>query len=311
MPHKVCTLDCLYCECGSTTLVTTERRQWVPTAAVLEELDGWLGEHGEGGALDADYLTFSGAGEPTLHSDLGTIAAWLSARSAVPLALLTNGTLLGDRAIRDELHPFRVICPSLDTAVEETFMAFNRPHASLCVGALVEGLVALRQESGAEIWLEVLLADGVNDSDAELDALAEAIRRIDPHRVQVNTAVRPGTDRRLGPASAETLVRALARFGPRAEPIAGFPLAERGMSSSRGSGDALAGRHGRSLGEHDLVERLVAVLSRRPETLPALALSLGVSEVAIREAVDNLVDTGRLHAEPREGLVYYHARTME
>lgn len=298
VPHKVCSLDCRYCECGPTTTLTLERREWVPTTAVLAELEAWLAAEGDGGRETADYLTFSGSGEPTLHRDLGLVAEWLAERTGVPLALLTNGTLLGDPALRAELSSLSVICPSLDTAREETFRAFNRPHASLTVKALVEGLIALRQDVSAEIWLEVLLADGVNDSDEELDALAEAIGRINPHRVQLNTAVRPGTDRRLGPASADTLARALARFGPRAEAVAGF----------RQEPSTAAVRPDRDV---PLEAQVLAVLRRRPETVEALCVSLGVPSEILAAEVRRLVDAGRLQAEARGGLSYYRASPPE
>lgn len=303
VPHKVCSLDCRYCECGATTTLTCARREWVPTADVLAELDRWLAAHPDGGAGVADHLTFSGAGEPTLHRDLGRIAAWLAGRSPVPLVLLTNGTLLGDPALRAELAPFAVICPSLDAATEATFRALNRPHPSLTAAALVDALAALRREVSAEIWLEVLLAEGVNDRDAELDALAAAIARIDPHRVQVNTAVRPGTDPALGPASAETLARALARFGSRAEPVATF--APRG--ATRASAAVPVSDPSAPDPDETLAARLLAVVSRRPDTLEALALSLAVPEPDLRRVADALVRAGRLLREPRDGRDYLRA----
>ena len=292
MPHKVCSLDCRYCECGQTTVLTVERSDWVPTTDVLAELDAWLESEGDGGKSAADFLTFSGSGEPTLHRDLGAVAAWLAAHSPVPIALLTNGTMLRDPVLRAELAPLSVICPSLDTAREETFRSFNRPHPSLSVAGLVEGLVKLRREVSAEIWLEVLLAEGVNDSDEELDALAEAIERIDPHRVQLNTAVRPGTDRRLGPASAETLSRALVRFGSRAQAVAGFR-----------QGPPRPAR--RPLVDDSIRARLMSVLERRPETVESLAASLAVPRDCLDAEVKRLVEAGELVEEHRGGAVYF------
>lgn len=289
VPHKVCTLDCRYCECGATTELTVERDEWVPTAEVLVELEGWLADHVDGGRQAADYLTFSGAGEPTLHRDLGRIIHWLQPRTPVPLALLTNGTLLGDPALRRELAPLDLVCPSLDTAVEATFQALNRPHGSLSAAALVDALVAFRQEFPGQIWLEVLLADGVNDSDAELDALAAAIERIAPDRVQLNTAVRPGADPTLTAAAAQTLARALARFGPRAEAVATF--------TARHDGPA-------TLAPEVLADAVLAVVRRRPETVDALASSLGVALAEAQACVARLEAAGAVRREDRAGTPY-------
>lgn len=296
VPHKVCTLDCIYCECGATTRRTIERRAWVDTNAVQDELVTWLGAPRPlESAPAADYLTFSGAGEPTLHRDLGRIARWLAARTEIPLALLTNGTLLGDSALRAELSPISLILPSLDAVSEEIFQRVNRPHPSLSAASLVDALIALRQDFPGQIWLEVLLMEGVNDTDAELDLLAEAIARIAPDRVQLNTAVRPGTDPSVTAASQASLDRALARFGAIAEPVATF------ISPAPASpgGGSMAGR--------DLEEALLAVVRRRPETLARLAASLGSDEPTLRQVAQALQEQRRLCSEQRGGETYFIA----
>jgi len=281
VPAKVCTLDCVYCECGATTRCTTERRAWVDTGAVLRELSDWLGSGGE-----ADHLTFSGAGEPTLHVDLGRIAAWLGARTAIPLALLTNGTLLGDPALRAEVRPFAVILPSLDAADEATFDRINRPAPGLTAAALVEALVALRRDYPGQIWLEVLLIDGVNDTPEALAHLAAAVRRIRPDRVQVNTAVRPGTAPWVRPATREALARALAALGPGAEPVADFAAEPPPVTAPPDPG------------------RVLDVVRRRPETVAALAIALGHSRSDLQVLIDRMVASGQVRCEPRGDEVY-------
>jgi wyosine [tRNA(Phe)-imidazoG37] synthetase (radical SAM superfamily) len=271
---------------------------------VLAELERWLSEHPGRGAGAADHLTFSGAGEPTLHRDLGAVIRWLAERTPVDLALLTNGTLLSDPALRAELAPLAVICPSLDTALEPTFAYLNRPHPALSAAALVDSLRALRDEFTGQIWLEVLLVEGVNDSDAELEALSAALARIRPDRVQLNTAVRPGADPALRPASAATLERALAELGPRAEAVASFsPRHQRADPSSRvasspgspaqGSGKAVS-----------LQQAVLAVVRRRPETLEALAASLDVDLQRARRSVTELESRGEVRTEQRDGRRY-------
>lgn len=288
VPYKVCTLDCVYCECGATTRRTLTRREWVPTVEVLSELSAWLEAGGR-----ADYLTFSGNGEPTLHSDLGRIARWLVTRTPIPLALLTNGTLLSDPKVLAELRPLSLIVPSLDAADDQTYQRVNRPHPGLTAADLIDGLVALRDSFEGSIWLEVLLIEGLNDSERSLDSLAAAIERIQPDRVQVNTAVRPGTEATVLPASEATLARALERFGPRAEAVATFD----------------AGRHEEADAARwaNWSESILAVIRRRPETVDNLAASLGLNPLACRKCVAQMAAEGRVRTESRAGSTFVTA----
>ncbi len=89
IPHKVCTLDCVYCQLGPTTLKTIERRAYVEPGPVLAELDEILSQK-----MQIDCITFSGSGEPTLNTCLGDIIAGIKSRCSIPVTVLTNGTLL-------------------------------------------------------------------------------------------------------------------------------------------------------------------------------------------------------------------------
>jgi wyosine [tRNA(Phe)-imidazoG37] synthetase (radical SAM superfamily) len=181
-----------------------------------------------------------------------------------------------------------MVSPSLDAVSQEVFERLNRPHADLRAADLVEALVALRAEHPGQIWLEVLLVHGLNDTDRELDLLAEAIARIDPDRVQVNTAVRPGTEPDVTAASEEALRRALDRFGPRAEAIATFQA------------DA-ASRAGASADHAGIV---LAVVRRRPETVAALARALGIDEPTLTRCIAGLRADGRVRIEQRGDHAY-------
>lgn len=94
-PYKTCSFDCIFCQLGKTTVKTLERREYVPAAEVIEELDDWIKSGGE-----ADYITLSGSGEPTLHSRFGEIIEFARGASSIPVALLTNGSTLGIPEVR-------------------------------------------------------------------------------------------------------------------------------------------------------------------------------------------------------------------
>ena len=158
VPFKVCPLDCIYCQLGATVDLTTRRAAYVPVDEVLDELRRRLGE-----GVAADHVTLSGSGEPTLHSELATIVAEIKRMTTIPLAVLTNGMLLGEAEVRRALLPADVVIPNLDAGDEATFQRINRPATGLTLAGLVDGLIAFRREFRGRLLLEVFLVAGIND----------------------------------------------------------------------------------------------------------------------------------------------------
>ena len=189
VPLKVCSLNCVYCEVGKTTLLTTERKEYVKTEEIYNELNHYLSLNPE-----LDYITFSGAGEPTLHSKLGEILKFIKTNyPQYKTALLTNSTLFKDEAVVDEVLDFDLILPSLDCVSEECFLKLNRPARNLKSEDVVNGLINLQKKYKGEIWLEVFFVPDLNDNDKEIMLLKKEITKIKPTKVQLNTLDRPGT----------------------------------------------------------------------------------------------------------------------
>ncbi len=186
IPYKTCSLDCLYCECGRTTQLTCARQSFFPPQQVLEELRALLP-----GIPHLDFITFSGSGEPTLNSDLGWLIAEIKKASVVPLAVLTNGTLLFRPDVRRDLLQADVVLPSLDAATAGGFARINQPCAGLEVEQVIAGLEIFRREYSGKIWLEIFIVKGVNDQEEEIAALGRVLQRIAPDKVQLNTLDRP------------------------------------------------------------------------------------------------------------------------
>ena len=188
VPMKTCSLNCIYCECGKSTHLTLERKEYVPFAAVKKELLFYFANNPR-----PDYLTFSGSGEPTLNSRIGNMLDFITNHiQDIPVALLTNGTLFSHKPVREEIKAATVIIPSLDAATGKIFRKINRPAPDLNVDQIIEGLIQLRKEYSGKIWLEIFIVPGVNDTDEELNALKQAIHKIEPDQVQLNTLDRPG-----------------------------------------------------------------------------------------------------------------------
>ena len=285
IPHKICSLDCVYCECGPTTTLTTERKAYVPLDAVLAELTDYFSRH-----PDPDYITFSGAGEPTLHAGLGDAVAFVKQhRPDVPLAMLTNGTLLQDPEVRRDLMAIDLVLPSLDAATVLALKKINRPAPELDLSQYIEGLVQFGKAYTGKLWLEVFILPGFNDAPEDLDALRRAIDRIAPQRVQLNTLDRPGAVKGLYPARSEQLEEIRMLLGAdRTEIIA--PPEDRNRS--------LAYRQ-------DTESVILETIARRPCTLADLHKILGLHVNEINKYLGVLAGDGRIVlAEEDRGRFY-------
>ena len=216
VPLKICTFNCLYCQLGVTQEPTLERKEYVPVVEVLAELEKWLEEGGE-----ADYLTFSGSGEPTLHSGLGRLLeAIKELKSKAKLAVITNGSLLFRSEVRDELAAADLVMPSLDAADAETYRKLNRPAEHVSFEQHLEGLRDFSLAFKGELWLEVLFVAGVNDSDEHVTKLAGLLETIRHDKLQLNTVSRPPTES-VKRVSHERMEKIRKRLGDKAEVISG------------------------------------------------------------------------------------------
>jgi len=282
VPFKTCTYDCLYCQVGRTTCRTMERKQWVPLADVVAELEGKL-------SARPDYITLSGSGEPTLFSRIGELIGRIKAMTDIPVAVLTNGSLLWRRDVRSELIRADLVIPSLDAGDKTMFLAVNRPHEDLSFELMLGGLIDFRREFPGKYWLEVLLLAGFNDSDAEVAKLVRCAERIGPDRVQLNTVTRPPADPAAGGVSAERLAEAAAMFHPPAEVIAD-------PAGLRDRTEFAAGR-----------EEILNLLRRRPCSLDDIAGGLGMHRNQVVKHVRELVAEGALAERRTAGKLHYVA----
>jgi wyosine [tRNA(Phe)-imidazoG37] synthetase (radical SAM superfamily) len=188
LPYKTCTLDCIYCECGDTTNLVRERAEYVSTDEVIRELDEYLSKNPQ-----LDFVTFSGSGEPTMHTGIGRIIRFLKDRyPRYKVAVLTNSTLINDPAVRTEILPADVVVPSVDAVGGEAYRKVCRPCEGIDPAALIEGLAAFRREFTGKIIAEVFIVPGVNDSEEELSRIRDALLAFSPDAIQLNSIDRPG-----------------------------------------------------------------------------------------------------------------------
>jgi len=287
IPLKTCNWNCVYCQLGRTGRVVDERREWVPEAAILGEVREAL-EGREPGEID--WITFVGSGEPTLHSKLGRMIRKIKAMSSIPVAVITNGALLYRPEVREELVAADAVLPSLDAGSEELYRRINRPHATLNFKQHVQGLVDFRNEYAGQLWLEIMLMDGVNDTEDALRDLAAQVRRIRPDAVHLDVPSRPPAESWVHPATEEGLMRASAILGERARVV--HPV----------EGSFEFG------GYDNVVDAVIGIITRHPMREDQLERSLERwTPGQVREALARLRADGRAKVVERYGVRFWSA----
>lgn len=250
IPRKLCTLNCIYCELGRTDKRALRRKEYIPPSEILSEIRRAVQEGG------IDTITFSGSGEPTLNSGLGAMIHDVKSWSELPIAVITNGTLLFSPDVRRDLLEADVVLPSLNAATPEAFERVNRPHPNLNLERIIEGLLQFRAEYRGRLWLEVFLVEGINDSREDIVELKSVIEKIRPDKVQLNTVVRPPSEPYARRVSTDRLEEIRRYFGDVCEVIPDCaPLSD-------------STRHSKMPGD------IAAMVSRRPMTAADIAGSV-------------------------------------
>ncbi|MBN2192552.1 MAG: radical SAM protein [Polyangiaceae bacterium] len=284
VPFKTCSYDCVYCQLGRTTNKTTDRREYVPVDAVLAELRGQLEREPR-----PDFIALAGSGEPTLHARLGDVLGGIKALTSVPVAVLTNGSLLWKPEVRGGMAGADLVIPSLDAGGVSTFERVNRPSADISFPKMAEGLVTFSHEFRGRLWLEVLILSGITDHREEIESIARLAERMRLDRVQLNTVSRPPADPSALSVTRNELEAMKRLFSCPCEVIAETGPLE-GAPPPRSENAA---------------ERIVALVNRRPCTVEGLASGLDLRPNDVVKHLDVLSAGGAVRAVRRGGAVFY------
>ncbi|RKY06862.1 MAG: radical SAM protein [Planctomycetota bacterium] len=284
IPLKTCTQNCIYCQLGKDAPQTLRRKDYVPIESILGELEQKITA-----GLEADYITLSGSGEPTLHSQLGDLIDGIRKLTDIPIAVITNSTLLSDPAVRRDCCKAAVVLPSLDAGDAETFKKMNHPHPDLDFEQFTKGLIRFRDEYTGQLWLEVFFCEGVNTDKAAIDNIAEQIRRINPDKVQINTSVRPIVHAQAARVSEQRLCEIAAQLGKSVEVITDFS------------------KHTATTGKQPDLQVILETLQRRPCTLNDLCAGLGLSKEQLQPALVKLDALSKITGEAIDQKIYYKA----
>jgi len=287
VPLKTCNFSCVYCQLGRTQPLVNQRREYTPTREVLRQVENALERLGPGGV---DWLTFVGSGEPTLHCGLGWLIRRVKALSPLPVAVITNGSLLHIPAVRHAVQAADAVLPSLDAGSPGLFRRIARSHLACTFDRLKDGLIAFRQGYTGKLWLEVMLVGGVNDSEPALDDIASAASLIEPDEIHIGVPTRPPAETWVRSPDKQALMRAGTILGRVARVV--YPT----------GGESLAGV------ETDDPDALIDIITRHPMRLDELVRCFPTWPPGqVRAVLTDLQSAGEAQTVERHGLRFWAA----
>ena len=281
IPHKICTIDCIYCQLGRTTHKSIKRKSFAPREDIIEEI-----RKSVSAGHDIDFITFSGSGEPTINSDIGRLIHEVKKITSIPVAVLTNGTLLFQEDVQRDLIEADVVLPSLDAASQDVFKRVNRPHHSLRIEPVMDGLRRFRKLFKGLLWLEIMFIKGYNNDMQELSRMKKAISEIRPDKVYLNTVTRPPSEVYAKPLSPAEMIAIKDYLGGTCEVIAEFHKKQ-------------------SLEVKDIEGSIIEMTKRRSLTVTDIADVLGISETNAESMLERLMAEGTV-TEKQYGTKNYY-----
>jgi len=286
VPFKTCTYDCVYCQLGRTTNKTLERKEWVRFDELISQLRDKL-------YLKPDYITLSGSGEPTLYLRCQELIHKIKEITNIPVAVLTNGSLLWLQEVRKSILEADLIIPSLDAGDNHFFQYVNRPHPDISFSKMLEGLVKFRDEYKGKYWLEVFLLAGVTTPEMEITRLKTCINLIQPDKVQVNTVTRPPAESFAEPVQKERLEDLAAQLFKHSEVIADYRDVHKKQEFTSQLKDVLN------------------LVKRRPCSVEDIVVGLGLHRNLVVKYIEELSTKGEIEIKTQNQKVYYNAARKE
>jgi wyosine [tRNA(Phe)-imidazoG37] synthetase (radical SAM superfamily) len=284
VPYKTCTYDCVYCHLGRTTNRTIERKEYVLVEDVLAELKRKLGA-----GPAPDYISLAGSGEPTLNLHIGDLIDRIKDMTRIPVAVITNGSLLWMPEVQDALMAADLVLPSLDAGTESLFHHVNRPHGDITFETMIQGLAEFTEKFPGAVWLEVFLLAGITGIPSELVMLSALARYIRPERIQLNTVCRPPAEDFAFSLSTEQMLSFRVVFPGQVDIIS-----ERERNSA--CTDAIS-----QVEDEDIY----ALLRRRPCTAEDVADGLRIHVMEALKQLGALISAGKVKTVVTGGQHFY------
>ncbi len=284
IPYKVCSFNCIYCQLGHTTNLTTKLNEYTPVEDILKDVLDFLKKDGK-----ADHLTLGGSGEPTLNSRIDYIIDTLKKMSKIPVTVLTNGSLLFIEKVRRAISRSDIVLPTFSSVNQDTFVKIHRPYPTLKIEQIIKGLCDFRREFPGRIWLEIMLIKDINTTPEEIEGLRKVIKKIKPDRIHLNTVVRPPSEEYARPITIDELQKIKEFIGEGCEVIARFK------------------KKGKTRYLEDTKNTILGMIRRRPVTLDDILDALIIHRNEALKYLDELIAEKKIQIAEHGNKKYYEA----
>ncbi|KYH38948.1 MAG: hypothetical protein AYL31_010450 [Candidatus Bathyarchaeota archaeon B26-1] len=162
---------------------------------------------------EIDYLTFVPDGEPTLDLNLG-VEIELLRRIEIPIAILTNASLLWRRDVEEDLLKADLVSVKIDAVSEGVWRRINRPHKSLKISEILDGISEFSKEFKGRLITETMLINGLDYTD-EAEEIADFLSELKPYKAYVAIPTRPPAEKWVKPAEEEVVNKVFQIFSER------------------------------------------------------------------------------------------------
>ena len=203
IPPKVCTYSCIYCQIGKTITLQCERQAFYEPDDLAREVKEKVNEVKKRDTK-IDYLSFVPDGEPTLDINLGKNIELIRPLH-IKIAVITNGSLINRKDVRENLQKADLVSLKIDAVTRKTWLRIDRPHNSLNLKAILDGMLKFAEEFKGEIITETMLLNGMNDIYEEIKKIADFLTLLKPAKSYISIPTRPTAVKGILPASDEVL----------------------------------------------------------------------------------------------------------
>jgi len=177
---KTCSFDCIYCQIGKTSIFSKQRKVFVPTEKIVEEIDSLP-------PLKIDYITFSGTGEPTLAKNLGQMIKAIKKTRKEKIAVLTNSSLMDREDVRGDLSLADFVIAKLDACSQDLLFKIDKPTKSIKFDIIVKGIKEFRANYKGKLALQIMF---LKENQKKAREIAHIAKEIKPDEIQINTPLR-------------------------------------------------------------------------------------------------------------------------
>lgn len=287
IPYKICSYNCVYCQVGRTLHMQVKRTLYSNPSEVFDEVKKKV-ERIRETQQNVDYISIVPDGEPTLDSSLGELIERLK-DLGLPVAVITNSSLTWDKSVQEDLKKADWVSVKIDAVSPNTWKQINRPHASLSLDEILQGMQEFAGSYTGTLCTETMLVKDLNDNPEELTAIANFVKsRISPYKAYIGVPTRPPAEPWVSRPEPESITAAYAIFtkeGLNAETLTGY----------ESSGFVVTDNP-----VEEILE-ITAVHPMRRDAVEDVLNRFGVGE----EVLQQLVKEGRIRKVHYEGWDYY------